>query len=196
MQASRQCLPDQQSRGGKLFKYDISMKPSEMSGFVEAVRRGLAAAGRRVLTGVTEGAADKLTSVEDTGLEICTFGHVGDGNMHLNVLVRKMESSRVPEYKRVLDRVIFSEVSKRRGSISAEHGIGQEKAAALFNERGAGCSSGDSMADENCDPAAVAVRSPTELSLMKAVKAALDPRGIMNPGKVIPAPVSGAGGNE
>ena len=189
MQASRKDLTDKPNRAGKLFKYDVSLKPSEMSGFVDAVRRGLTTAGRRVLDGVS---AEADCSEEDTGLEICTFGHVGDGNMHLNILVREMDSSRVTEYKQILNDVIFKEVAMRRGSISAEHGIGQKKVTALFRDIGIECdgsgnNSEDSMSDENTGDAA-AVRSRSELLLMRAIKAAIDPRGIMNPGKVFPAP--------
>lgn len=136
-----------------------------MSGFIAAVRRQCEACGLPV-------SRDACSAEGSDVLEICTFGHVGDGNMHLNILARILEKGRIGSHKKLLDNIVFSEVSQRRGSISAEHGIGQDKVEALF--------------DQELRRGRVAVRSAAELALMRSLKQALDPKGIMNPGKVFP----------
>jgi FAD/FMN-containing dehydrogenase len=102
---------------------------------------------------------------EFPGTRCAAFGHLGDGNVHLHVLAPpgavagEWEES---EGKRVSARV-YDLVAAAHGSISAEHGIGQMKVADL---------------QRLTDPAA--------LSVMRAVKDALDPAGILNPGKLLP----------
>ncbi|MET0287870.1 MAG: FAD-binding oxidoreductase [Polyangiales bacterium] len=95
--------------------------------------------------------------------EICLFGHIGDGNLHVNVmkpdaLDKQTFLARTSE----VDHAIFKLLGKYDGSISAEHGIGLLKKPYLSYSR-----------------------SPAELALLKTVKRALDPNGILNPGKVI-----------
>ncbi len=85
------------------------------------------------------------------------FGHVGDANVHIGVKVCEGEQ---PEAE--VEDLVYGAVRDWRGSISAEHGIGTLKRAHLH------CS-----------------RSPEELALMRTLKAAMDPRGILNPGKVL-----------
>jgi FAD/FMN-containing dehydrogenase len=87
------------------------------------------------------------------------FGHIGDSNLHVTV-DRKSIPGVAPE---TVDHVIYSLAERYRGSISAEHGIGILKRAFLR------CS-----------------RSEAEIRAMWAIKKALDPRGILNPGKVLP----------
>ena len=96
------------------------------------------------------------------GWEICLFGHIGDGNLHVNVM--KPEALSREDFfaqTKDADRELFELVRAHRGSISAEHGIGLLKKAYL------GVS-----------------RSPEEISVLRAVKHALDPLGILNPGKI------------
>jgi FAD/FMN-containing dehydrogenase len=103
------------------------------------------------------------------GWEICLFGHVGDGNLHINVM--KPEAMTREEFfakTKEADRDLFGVVASHGGSISAEHGIGLIK-----------------------KPFLSFTRSPEELAVMRALKGALDPRGILNPGKILddaPAP--------
>ncbi len=95
--------------------------------------------------------------------EIALFGHIGDGNLHVNVM--KPDALDKAEFlKRTseADHVIFQLVQKHAGSISAEHGIGLLKKPYLGY-----------------------TRSPAELELMRALKRTLDPKGILNPGKVV-----------
>lgn len=91
------------------------------------------------------------------------FGHLGDGNLHFNIfpLAGEARADRLPE-KADVQRVIHDLVHEMDGSISAEHGIGRLKAADLERY-------GD----------------PVKLRAMRAVKAALDPVGILNPGAVL-----------
>jgi len=90
-------------------------------------------------------------------LQVVFFGHVADGNLHVSV---RMSGHDVPEID--LENAVYSLMEKRRGSISAEHGIGSLKRPFLHYSR-----------------------SPAELALMRAIKQAMDPKGIMNPGKII-----------
>jgi FAD/FMN-containing dehydrogenase len=90
------------------------------------------------------------------------FGHIGDGNLHVNV----MKPDDLPREEffaktKDADREMFELVRAHRGSISAEHGIGLLKKAYLGMSR-----------------------SPEEISVLRAVKHALDPLGILNPGKI------------
>jgi len=97
------------------------------------------------------------------GARLVAYGHVGDGNLHFNLQGRSADDGaallgRADEVRRVLHDL----AAELGGSFSAEHGIGRLKVAEL----------------ERYAP-------PTELALMHAVKRALDPNGIMNPGKVL-----------
>jgi FAD/FMN-containing dehydrogenase len=89
-------------------------------------------------------------------LQVVFFGHVADGNLHVSV---RMAGHDVPEID--LENAVYDIVSKRTGSISAEHGIGSLKVPFLHFSR-----------------------SPEEIALMRAIKTAMDPKGILNPGKL------------
>ncbi|MGB8328447.1 MAG: FAD-binding oxidoreductase [Steroidobacteraceae bacterium] len=96
------------------------------------------------------------------GTLVC-YGHVGDGNLHFNVgLAAGADRAAFLAQQETLQRAVHDLVAGLGGSFSAEHGIGQRKVEEL--ERYA---------------------APAELALMRAVKAAFDPQGIMNPGKVL-----------
>jgi glycolate oxidase len=94
------------------------------------------------------------------GLRIACFGHAGDGNIHVNLMV---DPDNAPEVARAHDaeRLLFEGVVALGGAISGEHGIGYTKAPFLQVEL-----------------------SPATIALMKALKQAFDPRGILNPGKI------------
>ena len=97
------------------------------------------------------------------GWEICLFGHIGDGNLHVNVMKPDdLEKAAFLEKTSAADHDMFALVRAHGGSISAEHGIGLLK-----------------------KPYLTYTRSPAELTVMRAVKAALDPDGLMNPGKIL-----------
>ena len=93
------------------------------------------------------------------------FGHLGDGNLHYNVFPPKGRTrAEFTNIKGEVQRVVHDLVHSLGGSISAEHGVGRAKTDDLKRY-------GD----------------PVKLATMRAIKAALDPDGIMNPGAVIPA---------
>ncbi|MGH8705495.1 MAG: FAD-binding oxidoreductase, partial [Burkholderiales bacterium] len=91
------------------------------------------------------------------GAAIYCFGHVGDGNLHYNVGDQAL-LARCAE----VNRIVYDAVAALGGSISAEHGLGQLKREEITRHKEA-----------------------LELELMRAVKRALDPQGLMNPGKVL-----------
>jgi len=88
------------------------------------------------------------------------FGHVADGNLHVSV---RMSGHSIPELD--IENAVYGIVAQRRGSISAEHGIGSLKIPFLHFSR-----------------------SDAEMELMRAIKKAMDPKGIMNPGKILGPP--------
>ena len=97
--------------------------------------------------------------------EVVWYGHIGDGNLHLNIL--KPENLQIEEFKARCNEVstdIFDAIKRLGGSVSAEHGVGTLKAPYL------GYSKSDS-----------------EIDAMRAIKAIFDPDGILNPGKVFSA---------
>ena len=97
------------------------------------------------------------------GLRVVCFGHLGDGNLHYN-LSRPLNGENDAFIARTeeVNRIVYDAVKARGGSISAEHGIGQLKRALLPDYKPA-----------------------VEIDLMRRIKQAFDPRGLMNPGKVV-----------
>jgi FAD/FMN-containing dehydrogenase len=85
------------------------------------------------------------------------FGHVGDGNLHFNIGPESLMAKRAE-----VNRIVYNAVDALGGSISAEHGLGQLKRDEIRRHK-----------------------SPVELELMKTLKKALDPQGLMNPGKLL-----------
>ncbi len=104
--------------------------------------------------------AEKLQ--KRTGLPIACFGHAGDGNIHVNVMVSKEQQAKRPkEIEGVLD-ALFTQVITWGGAITGEHGIGLAKKR-WWNE----------------------ATSPELRDLHKRIKKAVDPKGILNPGKFV-----------
>jgi glycolate oxidase len=98
----------------------------------------------------------------DYRLRVASFGHAGDGNIHVNLMVDPHEADEIARAKDA-ERVLFERVVALEGSISGEHGIGFAKQPYIGLEL-----------------------SAAEIALMKRVKAAFDPAGILNPGKIFP----------
>lgn len=86
------------------------------------------------------------------------FGHLADGNLHFAISAGRADGGD----KAAVERIVYGPLAAIGGSVSAEHGIGLEKKAWL------GIS-----------------RTPAEIALMRSLKSALDPRGILNPGRVV-----------
>ena len=94
---------------------------------------------------------------------MCWYGHIGDGNLHLNIL--KPDELSIEEFYGNCAQIspqIFKMVQDAGGSISAEHGVGTLKAEYLGFSR-----------------------SPEQIAMMRGLKAVFDPAGIMNPGKLL-----------
>ena len=98
------------------------------------------------------------------GVRLVDFGHLGDGNLHYNVQapVGVDAASFLGEYEAAVNALVYDAVQAHGGSISAEHGIGSLKRDELTRRK-----------------------SPVALSLMRAIKQALDPQGLMNPGRLL-----------
>jgi FAD/FMN-containing dehydrogenase len=94
----------------------------------------------------------------DKGCDVIVYGHLGDGNLHLSVRV----PTERPELYDVIQCAVYQLVGEYAGSVSAEHGIGLSKREFLPHSR-----------------------SPEEIAAMRALKNTLDPRNILNPGRVI-----------
>jgi FAD/FMN-containing dehydrogenase len=117
-----------------------------------------------VISRVPDFLAEVESVVEDNypDFEILWFGHIGDGNVHLNIL--KPDELPMEEFQQRCGEVskwVFEIVQRYGGSISAEHGVGMLKKDYLRYSR-----------------------SDTEIAIMKQIKRAFDPHGIMNPGKI------------
>ncbi|MCJ8145435.1 FAD-binding oxidoreductase [Acinetobacter sp. A3.8] len=105
---------------------------------------------------------DQIVTENYPDFEICWFGHIGDGNLHLNIL--KPANLTKDEFFakcQVVNKYVFETVKKYNGSISAEHGVGMTKKPYLDY-----------------------TRSDTEIGYMKALKQVFDPNNVMNPGKL------------
>jgi FAD/FMN-containing dehydrogenase len=141
--ALRENIAEAQKLDGPNIKHDISLPVSAIPRFLDEAGRALAKAL--------------------PGLRFVTFGHLGDGNLHYNLAA---PAGTAPEAfltsTPVANRIVHDLVAAHRGSISAEHGIGQQKRDEL-----------------------VRYKSPVELDLMRALKTTFDPHALLNPGKVL-----------
>jgi D-lactate dehydrogenase (cytochrome) len=140
----RESVPEAQRREGASIKHDVSVPVAQLPAFV------------------TQATAAVLAIVPDGRMLV--YGHVGDGNLHFNV--SQAPGAAAGDFLALGDTIadaVYERVREFRGSISAEHGIGQLKRGDLARHKGR-----------------------VDLELMRAMKRAIDPRGIMNPGKVLP----------
>ena len=108
--------------------------------------------------------ADAVLQKEIPGVRLVNFGHLGDGNLHYNVQVPEGQDGKqfLNEKEGFVNHLVYEAVAAFGGSFSAEHGVGALKADKLEK-----------------------YKSPVALGMMRAIKQALDPQGIMNPGVVL-----------
>jgi FAD/FMN-containing dehydrogenase len=136
----RESITEAERAAGKSVKHDVSVPIGAIPDFLDAVQQALGDA--------------------HPDLPIIAFGHMGDGNIHLNIL---LPAGAAPQRAAALNTLVHDIVTSFEGSISAEHGIGQYRVSEL-----------------------VRLKSATEIGLMQKIKQALDATGQMNPGKVLP----------
>ena len=139
----RDTIPEAETREGASIKHDIAVLPSRVATFMDRAR---AAVGKAV-----------------PGVRFVSFGHLGDGNIHFNL--SQPEGADGAEFlgrREAIDGIVFDIVADLGGSVSAEHGVGQSRRAAIRH-----------------------YKSAVEIELMQTLKAALDPDNIMNPGKLV-----------
>ncbi len=138
----RHSVAEAERKEGKALKHDISVPLSRMQEFLQ---RG-----------------DELLATLRPDLQLVAFGHVGDGNLHYNVVLPRdlAEHDWIAEGERIT-LALYDLVNELGGSFSAEHGVGQAKKRFLPRYRGG-----------------------AEFDLMKMLKKGLDPANILNPGKI------------
>jgi len=132
---------------GYTYKYDVSLPGSRFDDFIDEMK-------------------ERLAGLNNNNVVNTNWGHILDGNLHFNVTTEgQFEVDN--DVLTTLEPYLFEAIHRRRGSISAEHGLGQAKNRYL-----------NMIHDEST------------LSTMRSLKDLFDPNGILNPGKVLPLPVS------
>ncbi|XP_039280712.1 D-2-hydroxyglutarate dehydrogenase, mitochondrial [Nilaparvata lugens] len=126
-------------KDGPVYKYDVSLPVEHFYGIVPLLQDKLKGTSADIVTG---------------------YGHIGDGNVHLNITSRFYDQQLVDD---VIEPFVFGWVAAHNGSISAEHGIGFKKTEFLHYSK-----------------------KPSAIALMKQMKHLLDPNAILNPYKVLP----------
>lgn len=134
----REGISEALPRCGAVYKYDVSLPTPLMHRLVEEVKAQL---------------------TQWPGASVLGYGHVGDGNLHLNIV----SPEAYPDLKAKIEPFVFEWVSNAKGSISAEHGLGQMKADAIYH-----------------------TQSPLAVDVMRSIKRLLDPQQILNPYKMLP----------
>lgn len=125
---------------GYCYKYDLSIPLKVFDELVQEMRQQLGAGAKRV----------------------CGYGHLGDGNIHLNITSEKFDKS----LHNKIEPFVYEWVANQNGSVSAEHGIGFKKRDYLHYSK-----------------------SNEAIEIMAKIKQILDPKGILNPYKVLPRSV-------
>jgi len=140
----RESIPLAQAEEGLNIKHDISIAVSRIPAYVAET--------------------DALLQREIPGVRLVNFGHLGDGNLHYNVQAPEGGDMKafLREHEERVNTLVYDQVQRFEGSISAEHGIGALKAGKLPH-----------------------YKSSVAIGLMQALKKALDPQNIMNPGRVV-----------
>jgi FAD/FMN-containing dehydrogenase len=141
--ALRENISEAQKIEGVSIKHDVAVPVSRIAEFL-----------------VT---ADAALAAEFPGIRVVAFGHVGDGNLHYNLSKPGAQDNALfLASQPVVNRIVHDAVHALKGSISAEHGLGQLKREEILR-----------------------YKSPVEMAMMRSIKQALDPHGLMNPGKLL-----------
>ena len=142
----RESIPLAQAEEGLNIKHDISIPVSSIPAFCAET--------------------DALLQQAIPGVRLVNFGHLGDGNLHYNVQAPEGTDPSVflREQENRINTLVFQQVARFDGSISAEHGVGSLKAAKLPQ-----------------------YKDPVALALMRSIKRAIDPLNLLNPGRVLQA---------
>jgi len=140
----RESITSAQAQEGLNIKHDISIPISKIPAFVAAT--------------------DALLLREMPSVRLVNFGHLGDGNLHYNVQAPEGVDGQIfaRDHEDKVNDLVFESVSRFKGSISAEHGVGSMKVGKLPH-----------------------YKDPVALAMMRSIKQSLDPQNIMNPGRVI-----------
>jgi FAD/FMN-containing dehydrogenase len=140
----RESITLAQATEGLNIKHDISIPVSRIPAFVAET--------------------DALLAQNVPGVRMVDFGHLGDGNLHYNVQAPEGADGQafIREFEDKVNTWVFDQVKRFGGSISAEHGVGEQKVNKL-----------------------PLYKDPTALAMMRSVKQALDPQNILNPGRVL-----------
>ena len=140
----REHVPLAQADDGPNIKHDVSLPISAIPSFITT--------------------CNDMLRAKYPGVRVINYGHLGDGNLHYNIA--GPSSVQTEEFftskSKEIQALVYAEVEKMNGSISAEHGVGQQKVTYLKGHRG-----------------------EVAFGVMRAIKHALDPHNLMNPGKVI-----------
>ncbi|KAJ1849346.1 D-lactate ferricytochrome c oxidoreductase [Coemansia sp. RSA 2611] len=147
MWTMREGIPESLGKTGPTYKYDVSIPIPVLYDVVGEIARRLEREGL-----YAPGDASRPVKL------VCGYGHVGDGNLHLNVVAERFKD----RVTRVFEPYVYEWVASHRGSISAEHGVGLMKRDYLAYSK-----------------------SPAMIDYMRRIKQVFDPNGIMNPYKVL-----------
>lgn len=138
----RENITESIAKHGHARKNDISLAIDQLTPFIADLQKEMATAPKDI--------------------QLVLFGHIGDGNLHINYVAPKTEPFMEFQARaRMVEERIFKLLSSYKGSISAEHGIGLLKKKDLHFSR-----------------------TEPEVALMRSLKQTLDPKGLMNPGKI------------
>jgi FAD/FMN-containing dehydrogenase len=140
----RESIPLAQAEEGLNIKHDISIPVSKIPAFCAGT--------------------DELLQRAVPGVRLVNFGHLGDGNLHYNVQAPEAGDPQtfLREQEERVNSLVFDQVKRFDGSISAEHGVGSLKVDKL-----------------------PVYKDPVALAMMRSIKRALDPQNILNPGRVL-----------
>ncbi|MGE5450824.1 MAG: FAD-binding oxidoreductase [Acidobacteriota bacterium] len=140
----RETIPLAEKMEGLMVKHDIGVPTSAVPDFVAQCQTTLRAAF--------------------PGCRVVCFGHLGDGNLHYNVQAPAGQSdvAFLTQHEHQVNTIVYDLVTQHKGTLSAEHGIGQLKKEALAQRA-----------------------DPVRLQWMRSIKTALDPHGVLNPGRLI-----------